>query len=197
MSALDLSRTFIEPFELFEMVWPDATYRYCTCPGFINWNGYNWLSIDDTQGQIMSLGSYSEGVMGEVPNRDLGLSFTATIAGFINLNKWGAVSIKNYLGERNPSTGAVQIDTDFISWKINEVSSLVWGEGISLVLMQSIGRKLMKSDPLKVSSTHRKTLVAGTDLAFDKISGVKSGGQQTVNNLPITYGNYLGNNILS
>lgn len=195
MSALDLSRIIIEPFELFEMVWPDATYRYCTCPGFINWNGFNWLSIDDTQGQIMSLGGYSEGA-GEVPNRDIGLSYTSTLGGYLRQDKWGALTIKNYLGERNPSSGAIQVDTDYISWKCNEFSC-VPTESINLILMQDIGRSLMKSDALKVSSEHRKTLVSTTDYAFDKISGIKSGGQQTINNIAPTYGSKLGNNILT
>lgn len=171
MTALTLSRDYIEPLKLIKITTNGQSYYYNFGLGDISWNSQTWLCNDTTQGLIMDLGSYSEGAE-VIPNTTLVLSYTAVLNA--NLKQGGIVDV--YTAERNPQTAVLQVDASYMRWEIQSFEHNL-GEEFNITLANPLSRLLEKNDGWTYSSNSQTALVTTTDYAFDKMSGVTSGGQ--------------------
>ena len=168
--ALDLSGVQYEAFNLIEITFPSGTWRYCTTTGFVNYGGFNWLSVDDVQGQILELAISGDNI-DTLQSADLTLGHTDTLLGYVKLNQALWSSVKIYDAQRDLSSFAVSVEATYRQFYIQELVSSTLYRDFKFLL----GKAQAQADRITYSSASRNPLHGSTDFAFDKISGVQSG----------------------
>lgn len=167
--ALDLSGVQFDAFYLVEVQFPSATYRYAMTTGFVNYDGHDWLSIDDTQGQVLDISALHDSIE-SFQNIDLTLVWTPSIFGFVKLGQSHLVKVRVYEAQRNLTTFDVSVEAAYREYYIQEMAEALTNVSFKFVL----GKGQAKQDAGTLSSSFRNTLHNLTDNAFDKISGVTS-----------------------
>jgi hypothetical protein len=94
---------------LVQFEWAAGTLRYFSQPGFVTWSSQTWRAVTDTAGQLMAVGSLSEQV-GEVSNRDIVLTLTPTVRGYLFAGERG-VKVTIWEIERDTQTAALTVKT--------------------------------------------------------------------------------------
>lgn len=196
--ADDFKNDVIGPCHLIQIDWGDGanTKRYITSIGYVEYGGYNWFDGDETQGQIEALGDWSE-LKGEVPNRDIALTQTPFIQGFIDGGTWNRTKVTIIEGNRDPATNVFSVISTSTWLMSNVVEDRGLYESVVITLTSELlSVTLDQGDMLAYSSsTQSQLLVAGTvDTGFRYVSDSVAGQGGTPASPGIVSGGNVGYN---
>ena len=162
--------TYFTSCQLIKIEWNNGmVYRYCSTLGFINYLGEVYLDSDDIQGQIISIGDYSE-KSGEISNLDITLTQKIGLQTILNAgnHEYAKVTII----EGNNYDNFVPFKTT--TWRIMAIDN----DGgldktVTLVLSnEALGNMLNKGDTPTYSVESQKYIIGTTitDTGFRYIS---------------------------
>lgn len=163
----DISTEYIE---LLQISFNSGTLRLLKGAGIVTALSNLWPSIDSTWGQIMALSGRGESP-GEIANRDITLMLTATIRSELWYGALVGSDVSIWEGNRNSSTGVVDVTSTPWLGQIDNVEAQDGNEGVVTLTVVGKGVVLRLPNASALTSTTSQNKYVTGDTAFDFISG--------------------------